>query len=208
MLDSSWTLKKRLMAGFLLVFSLGVLGWGIHYVWLHTPPAPPRTAQEAIATIGSARFQQMPQVRRDQYLDQAHQLLEAMPQDARRKLFESMRGNPKVRQAFMQMRMQEMTQRVLAFARADPATRQKMLDEDIDHMQQRMAQRQNRPAAPPGNPPGNRPGNRGNWRAHLPQHIDQHIQNGNPQMAGLMHEFHKAMMQRLQQRGITFPWRH
>jgi hypothetical protein len=204
--------KTILFATLFSVVGAAVLSGGIYYTWLITPPSPPKTAEDAVSTIGSARFNRLPESRKAEYMEQTRTLVDKLPEDQRHKLFEKMHESPEARESMHQAMEATMMKRAEDFAKADPQERIRILDEMIDRMETRRKEREANGQADnrgPGNgQPGGfgrghgGPGGRGGNRANR---IKRSAQEGNPQAAGLRREFHKAMQQRMEQRGITPP---
>jgi hypothetical protein len=167
----------------------------------------------------------MPEYRRQAYLEQTQTLLDKMPENQKMEMFQKSFSDPSTRHAMMEVHRNEMEQRVIKFAKADPQERTKILDQLIDEMQARRKQfeamRANGNNRGPGGPgmgggPGGQggrggpgmggPGGRGGrGPGRMADFIKNMAQNGNPQRAALMHEFHQAMQARMAQRGITMP---
>ncbi len=214
--------KKFLVAALSLV-GVGTLSGGVYYTWLITPPGLPKTAQEAMKTIGSARYERMPDYRKQEYLEQAQKLFHEMPEDQRRALWQGGRDNQAVHQAMREMHENAMDKRMTEFAKATPEQRTKMLDEIIDQMEKGGPGRGfwgGRPGGPGGGPgPGNQPGpgaaggnnprpdrHGGPGHRHDPGQMRNRVkhmaQEGNPQRAALRTEFFRAIQERRQQRGL------
>jgi hypothetical protein len=204
--------NKKLWVAVLVLVGAGTLSGGVYYTWLITPPGPPKTAQEAMKTIGSARFDRMPDYRKQEYMEQAGKLFREMPDDQRRKLWHDGEGNPQVHKAMETMRENFMDQRLNEFAKATPEDRIKMLDQMID-MQEKMRKMGRGPwGGPPGGGQGAGAGqggdhHRGGGPGHhdpgrMRERIKRMAEQGNPQRAGLRMEFFKAMQERRIQRGL------
>lgn len=192
-----WTLRKKLLVGLLVVLAGASVAGGSYYAWLINPPPMPQSPEQALATIGSKRYQRMPDYRQREYLDQAQRLFDELPQAQRMELFEQARTDPQVRQSMRQVRQQMMVQRAVEFARADPEARTQMLDEQIDRWEEMRANwsRRNR------NSDGDR-----RRRHHGPefrQRMMERFEHGNPQINSLIGEYFRAMRQRRAERGMT-----
>lgn len=219
------TKKQKIGLSVLLsVAGISVLTGGIYYTWLITPPGPPKTAQEGVKTMGSARFARLPDYRKSAYMEQTRELIGKLPEDQRRDLFRQIRDDDAARREMERGFRAMMTKQVMDFAKASPADQVKLLDAAIDREEQMRAMWGGRrgPDGPrdgnagigrpggPGGPPGQGPGrggpggpDRGNRRARMHQMIEQ----GNPQHFALMRQFRQAMEMRRAQRGLpAHPW--
>jgi hypothetical protein len=215
--------KKIILTSILVLISAGVLSAGVYYTWLITPPSPPKTVQQGLQTINSAKFKHMPEYRQQAYLEQTQNLLDKMPENQRMEMFQKSFSDPSMRNAMMEIHRNEMEQRVIKFAKANPEERIKILDEMIDEMQARRKQfeamrangnNQGQGGPRMGDGPGGRGGpgmggpgggRGGRGPGRFADFIKNMAQTGNPQRAALMHEFHQAMRARMAQRGISMP---
>jgi hypothetical protein len=217
--------NKKLWVAALILAGAGTLSGGVYYTWLITPPGLPKTAQEAMKTIGTTRYERMPDYRKQAYMEQAQKLFHEMPEDQRRALWQDGERNPAVRDAMREMHENAMTKRMEDFAKAAPAERIKLLDQFIDQMEKGGMGRGpwgGRPGGPgggPGNGAADRRGGPGGpggpGHQHGPGHMRDRIkhmaQEGNPQRAALRGEFFQAIQERRKQRGLppmTFGRRH
>jgi len=210
--------NKKLLIVVLILVGAGTLSGGIYYTWLITPPGPPKTAQEAMKTIGSARFERLPDYRKQEYMEQARKLFDAMPEDQRRQLWQNGQQNEAFRNEMRAMRENAMDQRMTDFASATPEERTKILDQMID-MQEKGGW--GRPGGGPprgqgqgGQPTANAPQGQGPQGGHrggpggrhdpgrMRNRIKRMAERGNPQRAGLRTEFFKALNERRAQRGL------
>jgi hypothetical protein len=212
--------NKKILVVALILVGVGTLSGGVYYTWLITPPGPPKTAQEAMKTIGSARYERMPEYRKQEYLEQAQKLFHEMPEDQRRALWQNGEQNPAVHQAMREMHENAMNKRMEDFAKATPEQRTKMLDEIIDQMEKGgrgrgpWGGRPGGPGAGPGSPPGpqaaganpqgHRPGGPGHRHdpGRMKNRIKRMAEQGNPQRAALRTEFFRAIQERRKQRGL------
>ncbi|NLX06389.1 MAG: hypothetical protein GXY33_14720 [Phycisphaerae bacterium] len=215
-------MKKQLIVAGLVVVGAVTLAGGAYYAYLLTPPAFPETAEEAIATIGSARYERLPEYRQEEYLEQAGRLLRELPEEERRQLRGRFGESDGAREAMGAIFMNEAVQRATDFAAASPEDKIRILDEDIDRfeqMRERFANR--RPDGPRaqgegqrrgegGGPQMDRGGRRGDGRGGTPeergarrrQRMMNRIEHGNPQRAALMGEYFRALGERREQRGL------
>lgn len=214
-----WTRRNKIILISVLVpVAVVSIVAGSYRAWLATPPALPQSAEEAIATIGSPRFERMPDYRKREYVEQARRLMRDLPEDERTKMRQSLRSDPNVRDAMGQVMRQMMVERATAFARAAPADRARLLDEAIDEMTRRRAGREGGSrerlgrsgggAGSGGGGGGGRPprdDNRDGRRAQMQQRMMQFIQKGNPQTSALIGEYFRALRQRREERGLGQP---
>ena len=169
-IDSSWSPRKKRAVGVSLgVVALAAIGVGV-WVWFSgRPPALPTSAGEAVAVIGSARFDRLDEARKRQYLAEAARLLQGVPEDERRALFE------------------------------DEATRDALgaiMRNRMDDAARALARGEDPPAFPGGGPPNLDalpPEMRDMIRARINEQTAQQIMSGNAQSTGLRME----MMQRV-----------
>lgn len=208
------TMPRNILIGGLVLLAVGALGLGIYYAWLITPPALPTTAAEGLATLASARYERLPDYRKQEYATRTRELIEQMPEEQRHEMFQQMRGNQDARHSMREVFRQAMEERLRKMATADDAERDKLLDEMIDRMQEHLQARANRPR--PERPTGQaqdgnqRPGEgdrrggddrRGNFRDRMQHHIEE----GNPQHHAIRREMHQAIRERMEERGIDPP---
>lgn len=214
--------KKIVLISLLVLASGGVLSGGIYYTWLITPPGAPKTAEQALKTIGSARFERMPEYRKAQYFEQTQKLLEQIPQEKRQQMIQETMKDPEMRESLHAVHENTMNQQMIKFANASPQERTKMLDEIIDNMQSGRGMGGMGFGRPGGPPPGggragqagqggpgrpNGPGGPGGpGRGNFRERMQRRIQEGNPQRMAMRMEFMRAVRQRMEQRGIQPPW--
>lgn len=169
-IDSSWSLRKKRAVGVSLgAVALAAVGVGI-WVWFSgRPPALPTSAGEAVAVIGSARFDRLDEARKRQYLAEAARLLQGVPEGERRALFEDETTRDALG-AIMRNRMDDAA-RALARGEAPPAF----------------------PGGSPPNLDALPPEMRDRIRARINEQMAQQIMSGNAQSTGLRME----MMQRV-----------
>ncbi len=203
-------MKKKIIIAALAVFGAATLASGVYYTYLITPPPMPETAEQAVKTMGSARFERLPDYRKAEYATQARKLIQELPDEERREFRENMRNDESLRRNFRQVGMTAMIDRARNFAKAAPEDRIKILDEEIDRRERRRTerrrQRSDRGDARPGG--DRRQGRRGGGdrqarRARMREHIQDRIQHGNPQTGALRGEYFRAMRARREQRGLS-----
>lgn len=170
-----WTPRRIALAAGLVVAILGV-GLGGWWGWLQTQPLPePRTAEEALANLGSDRFNRMPEMRQDQYLQKTGSLMRDLPRDERRALRERYRDSERVRETMAQRFQQMLVDRALAYNNATPAEREQM-------MQPRRGRGDGEGRR--GRNGGEASGDGGNRRDRM----ESWMETGNPQTGGLIGE--------------------
>ncbi len=198
------TPRKIVLVTVLVVAAVATLAVGGYYTWLISPPPLPQTPDDVLAVIGSARYERLPDYRKQQYLTEAERLMRDMPDEQRQQWMQKVRGDEGARDAMRQVWRQMMTQRAIEFARADPARRAEILDEDMARMEQ-MRQRRNQMRGENNggdqNTGGGRGGRPGPNRADFRDHIEERFQHGNPQINALIGEYHRARRQRREQAG-------
>lgn len=218
---TSLTMPKKLALGFLVVLAIAAVGGGAYYTWLITPPGMPETPEDALSTIASARYERLPDYRKQDYLDRTAELMQTMPDEQRRNLFRKMRTDEDVRQALREVREDQEVKRIREWAKADPKARKKLIDEAIreqeemrkrfaEWRQRRAEQRANEASRPEGErqPEGERrtDGDRrsdGDRRRGNPrEHIQRRIEEGNPQMMAWRMEMHEAIRERRKELGL------
>ena len=198
--------SRKTFAIVMTVVGVAVLTGGLYYAWLITPPPMPETAEEGLATIGSSRYQRLPEYRKAEYLTRTRELMGNLSDEQRRAMFERRRTDESIRDSMREVRRDMMRQRIVEFARAAPHERKKILDQAID-MQEAMRQRMDnrpRPERTRGEGGGDRSnrGDRGDRRGRMRDHIQNRIEQGNPQMGAMRMEFFKEMRERREERGL------
>jgi hypothetical protein len=197
--------RRWILVTVLAAAAVVVLVTGVTYAWLITPPPLPQSLEQAMGTIGSARYERMPDYRKREYLEQTRRLMREMPQDERTQVMEDVRSNPELRQTMGRVMRGEMRRRATAFAKADSAERIRLLDEAIDTM----GQWRNRGRRPDGAGGGRGDGagrgdaeQRSDRRGRMRDRIQGMFEEGNPQDAALIGEFFRALRQRREERGL------
>jgi len=192
-------LNKKIVVCGLMALGVCTLAGGAYATWLMIPPPLPQTPQQALRTIGTGRYERMPDYRKAEYLDQARRLLDEVPPEQRRELFQQARTDENVRQALGRVRQHERVQRALTFANANPDERVQLLDDAIDRMEERRARmRANRPDASRRDRSGSE--GREDRRSRGRERFLARFEHGNPQINSLIGEYHRAMRQRRQER--------
>jgi hypothetical protein len=202
------TIQRKYVNIVLLVAAVAALGFGGYYAWLMIPPSMPQTAEEALATLASPRFDQMSESRKKDYLQTAGELMSKLDETQRKEMYEKMRTDEDARDAMREIRMDQMNQRMRQFAMATPAERNKILDEIIDQQEKMRREMEAAAASRPapstsGSAQGSqRRGPSEGWEGRMRERVKSRAEHGNPQRGGLAHEFRSALMARREQRGL------
>ncbi|MEM6333601.1 MAG: hypothetical protein AAF823_09720 [Planctomycetota bacterium] len=123
------SMRKRLRAGGLGVLGASVLAGGVYVWWVNTPPGLPGTLDEAVAVYASSRYANLPESRKPDYALRTQALLADATDEERRAFFKAVASNDDVREAAWDTRRAAMLERAKAYALADEAAREAMLDE-------------------------------------------------------------------------------
>lgn len=193
------TMRKRLMAGGLSVVAAGVLVGGVYVWWANTPPGLPGSLDEATAVYASVRYANLPEGRKADYAQRTQTLLSEATEEQRTAFFDTMRGNEAARRSAWDARRAAMVQRARAYALADEAERQRLLDEMAAEW---AAMREAMRAARDGG--GDRESMseeereqaREQRRQEMVQRIDDYAATGNPQDMRLVRDMMRDMRER------------
>ena len=212
-------IRKWVVTSLLAVVAAAAVTYGVYYVWLTTPPAMPETLEQAVEVVNSPRFAQLSPQRKEAYQTRMMELFREADDTEREAVRDRVRDEPELRRGMRDTMREVMFNRVQAFATASPSERKKMLDEDIDRMQQ---MRRNRPPRPEG---GERRGGGGGPRGDRSddgsaenrqrdpdrpsrrERMQDRIEHGDPQRQALMMEYWRALRERMEERGIERPRR-
>lgn len=115
--------RKRIVTSILAVVSVAVLGGGVYFAWLMTPPAMPTTAEEAMAVAKSMRFQRLSPDAKQPYYDVFREQF-GMNQELRR----VWREDDELRDAARDMRRQMMEEFSKTYMLANHEERQAMME--------------------------------------------------------------------------------
>lgn len=176
---------------------------GGYWTWRQSPPPMPTTAQEALETLASPRFQRMPDYRQAEYTEQARRLVTEMPAADRQSLFDRVGADEATREALDRAWQNAVWQRGLEFARADTQQRIVLLDELINQQEARRLLRQQgggAQRAPERPAPDAR--QRRDERGRVRGMIQERMEKGNPQQVALFGEFYRALAERRRERGL------
>lgn len=215
-LDSiEWTPKrKKIAAVAFCLFSLCGLSLGAWVMIRMQPPGLPQTAEEAMAVMKSAKFDQLDSLQKEEYLNEANKLMANIPWEERRELFQNDRESM---EKLMERNMEEMAKK---FARGEqpqfPFGGPRGDRPPGDRPPGERPDRGNRPdgggaggpggggAGGGGGGPGGGGGGRGDPNArrdNAERRIANRVSTGNPQSNGLMGQMRQAMQQARQSNG-------
>lgn len=198
-----WTPKRKKAAaiGFCL-FSLCGLGAGAWAMMWMQPPGLPKTAEEALAVMKSAKFERLDEVQKGEYADEANKLMANMPWEERRELFKNDRETADI---LMERNMEEMARK---FARGEqPEFPFGPRAPRGDRPQGERPEGGPRPdGGGPGGPGGGGPGGGGAGgpgrggdqsarRDNAERRMAERVSKGNPQSNGLLGQMRQAMQQ-------------
>ncbi|MDX1682735.1 MAG: hypothetical protein R3336_06425, partial [Phycisphaeraceae bacterium] len=188
-------------------------------LWYTTPPPMPETAEEAMATLTSARYQRLPDSRKEAYLERAHKLGRELKPEKRREMWEEIRKDPEKRKAMRQVQVAWMLNRAEAYAKAPPAQREAMIKGMVAMSEmarnRREQRRQEREAN--GDSGGQRDRQRtpeeqearekrrAERRQRMEEFMHKMIEEGNPQRQAYATEFVKAFLREREAMGLENP---
>lgn len=203
-------MSRKVAVGVLAGASAAVLASGIYYWWLNTPPTLPTTMEDGLSTIGTARYENMPEERKQQYLQHTAELMRDLPDHQRHEIYQRFRVDEKARHAMRQVRESQRLDVFRRIAKADPAERERIvqqmreeaamrMQEFREQMAQRRAEREaagedpDRPrrgedAAQASDAQGQRGERRRRSDAERRERAQNRIETGNPQRFALMME--------------------
>lgn len=181
-IDAGWSKRKKALVGGASVgLAAGALATAGVLLYNARPVGLPKTAQEAVEMMGSARFARLDEDRRAQYADEAARLIRELPQEERR----AMMTDEESREALRTLREQMFDDLVRRYARGEELPRF-------------------------GPPPGERrergEGERGRWqemseedraaamermRSMINERLDSQMSSGNAQTGALRGEMFK-----------------
>ena len=207
-----WTPKrKKIAAVAFCLFSLCGLGLGAWLMIRMQPPGLPQTAEEALAVMKSAKFDQLDSLQKEEYENEANKLMANMPWEERRELFQNDR---ETMEKLMERNMEEMAKK---FARGEqpqfPFGGPRGDRPQGERPQGDRPDRGTRPdgggGAGGGGPGGGGPGGGGGGRGGDPnarrdnaeRKMAERVSKGNPQSNGLMGQMRQAMQQARQSSG-------
>ena len=196
----TWTLKTKLTVAVMMAAGITAVVIGGYYAWLSPPPPLPQTADDVLTMIRSARYARLPEYRQQEYLDHGRRLLRDLSPEQRRALYERAGADESARQALREVRRGAMIQRAIEYARADVQARTRLLDTQIDRMEERRARRTREGGRRPGRERGGDSGNRAERRGRFRERMQDRFETGNPQLNSLIGEYFRALRARREQR--------
>jgi len=111
-IDAKWSPKtKKTVIGLSVLVTVGAITGGIWAASAFATPGMPSTAQEALAVLGTPRFERMSADRRSAYAEEAGRLLRELPEEDRRAMFRDEDQRDAMR-AMMEQRMADMARAV------------------------------------------------------------------------------------------------
>lgn len=187
-------MRKKIIVSVVLAVAAVVLVGGVYAAWMMTPPGLPDDAEAGLAVLTSARYERLPDYRKQQYVAATREHLRQLPDDERKALMERFWDDASTRDVVWQIKRDAMMDRARRYANAGPEERDAILDEVLDMHERRRGERKaggDRAAAE----------KRGDGRLRdFRQHFQERIEQGNPQDMGLMREFFGALKKRRQER--------
>ncbi len=115
-IDASWSpAKKRMVAIACAVLATGAVGYGSWAMLSRMPPSLPKTADDALAVINSAKFARLDPERKQQYLEETMRLVRELPEEQRRNYWRDEKNREAFRK-FMEERFDDAARR---FARGE-----------------------------------------------------------------------------------------
>ena len=116
-IDAKWSARtKRLAASAAIILGVGAISGGLWAASAFSTPGLPGTAEEALAVLGSSKFERMSADRKSAYAEEAGRLLRDLPEESRRDMFRD-EEQRKAMWALMEQRMADMAR---AVARGEP----------------------------------------------------------------------------------------
>lgn len=195
--DRRYSPRRVAIAAVLLLASAGALAGGVWYWNLQRPLPEPTTAAEALEHLGTARFENMPVARQNQYMDKAWSLLRELPREERRALREKYGDADRIQQS-MQKRFQQMlVQRALEYNRASPEQRREMVERFSPRTRRgdgdtpRRREQQARPNG--GEADASQRDSSRRDPAHRRERMEQFMETGNPQTGALIVEMFRHL---------------
>ena len=108
-MDAEWSKGRKIMVGAAAgVICVGAIGAGIWAYVASQPPGLPRNAEDALATIQSAKFDRLDNDRKDQILAESRRLLADLSWEERRDVL----GDRDAQRALMEASMDEAARRM------------------------------------------------------------------------------------------------
>lgn len=185
-IDAGWSSKRKGIVAACAVGAAAVaLGAGTwFYITGRTPPLP-RTAEEAVSVMASARFDRLDDARKVQYVEEARRLISGLSPEQRREL----RMNEQSREAMRVMMEQTMDDIARRFARGEEIDFRAMWGGGDGQVRSRQDWQQRREGADGEERPWQRDAEA--MRSRVEQRMAGQIESGNAQSMGLRMEMFK-----------------
>ena len=181
-IDARWSTKtKRLVTSAAIVITLGAITGCIWAASAFSTPGLPKTAEEALAVLGSAKFERMSNDRKSAYADEAGRLFRELPEEDRRDMFRDQEQRDAMR-ALMEQRMHDMARSIARGETPDFAAmwgnRPRRNDADRQRQREEMTDEE-------------RAERRANRQEQMRERMNEQFTSGNAQTGALMGEMFK-----------------
>ncbi|MEC9372534.1 MAG: hypothetical protein VYC34_01765 [Planctomycetota bacterium] len=184
-IDASWSKRRRVIVGALsAVVAVAALSGAAYAFYMNSAPGLPTTADEALATINSARFDNLSEDRRRQYMAEAGRLFRDMDAEKRRQLFTDEQN----REALRAMREEFFDEMARRFARGESMFPEGMQRPRRERPEGEEGQRPPRPEGMEEMTPEQR---REAMRNRINEGLNDQISSGNAQSGALRGEMFK-----------------
>lgn len=184
-LDAHWSPRKKATVGVATVtIAVAAIGASVWYTLASRPPRLPRSVDEAVTVLASAKFDQLDEERQRQYQAEASRLVRAMSQEERRAMMEDEANRAAMRRLW-QERFDDIARR---FARGEdmPFRRTRPNNAQRGDRSQRRPDRENMTDE-------ERQQRREQSRDNINERIASDAQSGNAQDSGLRSEMMKRL---------------
>lgn len=183
-IDAGWSGRKKAVVGTGAgVLAAAALVGGAWVWWMSRPVEMPGSAEEALAVLGSARFERMDADRRRQYASEAGRLFMELSREERAELF----GEGENREALRALREDMFDDMAYRFARGEG------LEFPWGRRGGDGERRERRGPGGPGGPGEMDPERRAEMRDRFNDRMNQMFQSGNAQSTGLRGEMFQRM---------------
>ncbi|MCB9838927.1 MAG: hypothetical protein H6813_06270 [Phycisphaeraceae bacterium] len=185
-IDAKWSKKtRRIVTASAIVVTLGAISGGLWAASAYSTPGLPRTAEEALAVLGTPKFERMSEDRKSAYAEEAGRLLRDLPEEDRRAMFRDEEQRDAMR-ALMEQRMADMAR---AIARGETPDFTRMFGDrpprpprdDADRQRQREEMTEEERAA-----------RRAEMQERMRERITESYKSGNAQNSALMGEMFRS----------------
>jgi len=185
-IDAKWSpgTRRAVIVGAVVV-TVGAIAGGLWAATAFSTPGMPDTAKEALAVLGTSKFERMSPDRRSAYAEEAGRLLRDLPVEDRRDMFRDEERREAMR-ALMEQRMADIARMIARgempdFSSMMPPRRERS---DNDERRQRRAEMSDEERAD----------QRDQFRERIRERINEMYQSGNPQTSELMGEMFRGGM--------------